>query len=314
MGENMSLKKQYLDIYESFYEIVEQDYLMSMRRIFEYPLTLKDIQLLFAIKTGKTKGMNYSSFLAQRIGSTHSTFSNHLKILERANIIKRYRDPDNYKHMLIELDVDGLKYYEQILSFYNGLLLYIKAHLSSLKLFELIKTITFISNTFSEDLPKISNPRMTFKPSFENIYEAFNRIYFFVFKRELEFLNFYDHNLGMTDLKLLSLTYIFEEIGLNQPSTLAEKTHMQFSTISSIVHQLHKNGYINRMEGKDDKRKLDIVLENHTTKIVEDFMRFRIALYEEVKSSVKTKQFDLVKKSYQLIKAYTIEYKIKARL
>jgi DNA-binding MarR family transcriptional regulator len=314
MDVNMNLKKQYLDIYESFYEIVEQDYLMSMRSSFEYPLTLKDIQLLFAIETSKKKSMNYSSYLAQRIGATHSTFSNHLKILERANIIKRYRDPNNYKHMLIELDVDGIKYYEQILSFYKGLLLYFKANLSSLQLLELIKTIIFISNTFSEDFPKIDKPSLTLVPSFENIYEAFNRIYFFIFKRELDFLNHYEHDLGMTDFKLLSLSYIFEEYGNNQPSALTEKTHMQFSTISSIVHQLHKNGYIRRIEGKEDKRKLDIVLEEHTIKIVEDFMRFRIRLHEEVQSSVKSKQFELIKKSYQLIKAYTIEYKNKARL
>jgi DNA-binding MarR family transcriptional regulator len=309
----MNLKNQYLVIYETFYEIVEQDYLMSMRNSFEYPLTLKDIQLLFAIETGKKKAMNYSSYLAHKIGATHSIFSNHLKILERAKIIRRYRDPNNYKHMLIDLEVVGIQYYEHLLNFYNGLILYFRDHFSNIQLLELIKTIIYISNTFSDDFPKIPKPTLTSIPSFEDIYEAFNRIYFFILKRELDFLNHYEHDLGMTDFKLLSLTHIFEENGNNQPSSLAEKTNMQFSTISSILHQLHQNGYIKRIEGKYDKRKLDIVLEDHTIQMVEDFMRFRIALHDEVKTSIKTKQFELIQKSYQFIKAYTHEFKIKAR-
>ena len=57
----MSIKQIYQPIYESFYEIVEQDYLMSLRSRFDYPLTLKDINLLFAIQKEKKAHLNFSS-------------------------------------------------------------------------------------------------------------------------------------------------------------------------------------------------------------------------------------------------------------
>lgn len=49
----MGLKENYKTIYESFYEVVEQDYLLSLRSQFEYSLSLKDINLLFAIQKEK---------------------------------------------------------------------------------------------------------------------------------------------------------------------------------------------------------------------------------------------------------------------
>ena len=87
---------------------------------------------------------------------------------------------------------------------------------------------------------------------------------------------------------------------------------MQFSTISSIIHQLDKDGFVKRTIGDEDKRKLNIVLETHTKKIVEDYMMFRIHLHDEIKTSVPSKQFELIKKAYQYIKDYTQEYKQKA--
>lgn len=309
----MSLKDRYLKIYESFYEVVEQDYLLSLRSQFEYPLTLKDINLLFAIQKEKKASMNYSSLLAKKIGATHSTFSNHLKILERAQIIKRYRDPSNYKHMLIDLDVNGVAYYDILIQFYQGLFNFFKKQFSNLKLLELIKTIIDISNTFSEAEPKLRKPSLMNIPSFDEIYEAFNRIYFYNFKQENDFLSHYELDIDLTDLKLLTLTYLFEEEGINQPSTLSEKTSMQFSTISSIIHQLDKDGFVKRTIGDEDKRKLNIVLEPHAKKIVEDYMSFRIRLHESIKSSVTPKQFGLIEKGYQYIKSYTYEYKNKAR-
>lgn len=309
----MSLKDRYLKIYESFYEVVEQDYLLSLRSQFEYPLTLKDINLLFAIQKEKKASMNYSSLLAKKIGATHSTFSNHLKILERAQIIKRYRDPSNYKHMLIDLDVNGVAYYDILIQFYQGLFNFFKKQFSNLKLLELIKTIIDISNTFSEAEPKLRKPSLMNIPSFDEIYEAFNRIYFYNFKQENDFLSHYELDIDLTDLKLLTLTYLFEEEGINQPSTLSEKTSMQFSTISSIIHQLDKDGFVKRTIGDEDKRKLNIVLEPHAKKIVEDYMNFRIRLHESIKSSVTPKQFELIEKGYQYIKSYTYEYKNKAR-
>ncbi len=309
----MSLKDRYLKIYESFYEVVEQDYLLSLRSQFEYPLTLKDINLLFAIQKEKKASMNYSSLLAKKIGTTHSTFSNHLKILERAQIIKRYRDPSNYKHMLIDLDVNGVACYDVLIQFYKGLFDFFKKQFSNLKLLELIKTIIDISNTFSEAEPKLRKPSLMNIPSFDEIYEAFNRIYFYNFNQENDFLSRYELDIDLTDLKLLTLTYLFEEEGLNQPSTLSEKTSMQFSTISSIIHQLDKDGFVKRTIGDEDKRKLNIVLEPHAKKIVEDYMNFRIRLHESIKSSVTPKQFGLIEKGYQYIKSYTHEYKNKAR-
>ena len=309
----MSLKDRYLQIYESFYEVVEQDYLLSLRSQFEYPLTLKDINLLFAIQKEKKASRNYSSLLAKKIGATHSTFSNHLKILERAKIIKRYRDPSNYKHMLIDLDVNGVAYYDILIQFYQGLFDFFKKQFSNLKLLELIKTIIHISNTFSEAEPKLNKPTLMNIPSFDEIYEAFNRIYFYNFKQENDFLSHYELDIDLTDLKLLTLTYLFEEEGLNQPSTLSEKTSMQFSTISSIIHQLDKDGFVKRTVGDEDKRKLNIVLEPHAIKIVEDYMSFRIHLHELIKASVNSKQFELIEKAYQYIKDYTKEYKNKAR-
>lgn len=309
----MSLKNNYLKIYESFYEVVEQDYLLSLRNQFDYPLTLKDINLLFAIQKEKKEYMNYSSLLAKKIGATHSTFSNHLKILERAKIIKRYRDPNNYKHMLIDLDVYGIKYYEILIQFYQGLFNFFKNKFSNLKLLELIKTIIHISNTFSEETPKLKKPSMLNIPSFDDIYEAFNRIYFYNFNQENDFLSHYELDIDLTDLKLLTLTHLFEEQGLNQPSTLSEKTSLQFSTISSIIHKLDKDGFVRRTVGEEDKRKLNIVLEPHAIKIVEDYMSFRIQLHESIKSSVTHKQFELIENGYQYIKSYTQEYKNKAR-
>lgn len=309
----MSIKKLYQPIYESFYEIVEQDYLMSLRSRFDYPLTLKDINLLFAIQKDKKEQLNFSSNLAKKIGATHSTFSNHLKILEKNKIIKRYRDPSNYKHMLIDLDDVGIAYYKILIEYYQGLLAYIKSSFSNLKLLELLKVIIHISNTFSEETPKLKTPNLLNLPSFETIYDAFNRIYFYHFKRETSFLQTYELDLDLTELKLLTLSYIFEEEGLNQPSSLNEKTSMQFSTISSIIHKLDKEGFIHREVGKIDKRKLDIILKPHTIKIVEDYMSFRIDIYEEMRQSVSQKQFDLIEQTYQLIKKYTEIYKNKAR-
>jgi len=310
----MSIKQIYQPIYESFYEIVEQDYLMSLRSRFDYPLTLKDINLLFAIQKEKKAHLNFSSNLAKKIGATHSTFSNHLKILERNKIIKRYRDPSNYKHMLIDLDESGILHYDILIEYYQGLLSYIKSSYSNLKLLELMKVIIHISNTFSEEIPKLKSPSVLNLPSFETIYEAFNRIYFYHFKKEASFLQMYELDLDLTELKLLTLSYIFEEAGLNQPSALNEKTSMQFSTISSIIHKLDKEGFIQREVGKMDKRKLDIILKPHTIKIVEDYMLFRIDTYHEIKQSVTQKQFDLIENTYQLIKKYTEIYKNKARL
>lgn len=310
----MSLKNIYLQIYESFYEVVEQDYLLSLRSQFEYPLTLKDINLLFAIQKEKKESMNYSSLLAKKIGATHSTFSNHLKILERAKIIKRYRDSSNYKHMLIDLDVNGIYYYKILIEFYQGLFDYFKSKFSNLKLLELIKIIIHISNTFSEAEPKLKKPTLLNIPSFDVIYEAFNRIYFYNFNQENDFLTHYELDIDLIDLKLLTLTYLFEGEGLNQPSTLSEKTAMQFSTISSIIHQLDKEGFVKRTVGDVDKRKLNIELEPHARRIVEDYMTFRIHLHESIKASVTSKQFELIEKGYQYIKNYTKEYKNKARL
>ena len=309
----MGLKENYITIYESFYEVVEQDYLLSLRSQFEYSLSLKDINLLFAIQKEKKDFRNYSSLLAKKIGATHSTFSNHLKILERYKIIRRYRDPSNYKHMLIDLDLNGIAYYEILIQFYQGLFEYFKTKFSNLKLLDLIKTIIHISNTFSEEEPKLKKPSILNIPSFNDIYEAFNRIYFYNFNQENDFLTHYELDIDLTDLKLLTLTYLYEEEGLNQPSTLSEKTSMQFSTISSIIHQLDKDGFVKRTIGDVDKRKLNIVLETHTKKIVEDYMMFRIHLHEEIKTSVPSKQFELIKKAYQYIKDYTQEYKQKAR-
>ena len=310
----MSLKNTYKYIYETFYEIVEQDYLLSLRSHFDYPLTLKDINLLFAIQKEKKDNQHYSSLLAKKIGMTHSTFSNHLKILERAKIIKRYRDPHNYKHMLIDLDSQGEHYYAMLIEFYQGLLQYFKNEFPSLKLLELVKTIIQISNTFSDELPKLKKPSILSIPSFETIYEAFNRIYFYNYKQENDFLIHYELDIDLTELKLLTLTYLFEEDGLHQPSTLSEKTSMQFSTVSSIIHKLDKEGFIRRTIGLEDKRKLNIELEPHTIKIVEDYMNFRIHLYESIKNTVTKKQFDLIEKAYQHIKKYTQSYKNKARL
>ena len=55
----MGLKENYKTIYESFYEVVEQDYLLSLRSQFEYSLSLKDINLLFAIQKEKKDFRNY---------------------------------------------------------------------------------------------------------------------------------------------------------------------------------------------------------------------------------------------------------------
>jgi DNA-binding MarR family transcriptional regulator len=182
-----------------------------------------------------------------------------------------------------------------------------------LKLLELLKVIIHISNTFSDETPKLKTPNILNLPSFETIYEAFNRIYFYHFKSETSFLQTYELDLDLTELKLLTLSYIFEEEGFNQPSSLNEKTSMQFSTISSIIHKLDKEGFIYREVGKVDKRKLDIILKPHTIKIVEDYMSFRIDTYGKMKQAVTQKQFDLIEQTYQFIKKYTEIYKKKAR-
>ncbi len=153
--------------------------------------------------------------------------------------------------MLIDLDESGILHYDILIEYYQGLLSYIKSSYSNLKLLELMKVIIHISNTFSEEIPKLKSPSILNLPSFETIYEAFNRIYFYHFKKEASFLQMYELDLDLTELKLLTLSYIFEEAGLNQPSALNEKHLYNFHDII-IIHKLDK-GFIQREVGKMDK-------------------------------------------------------------
>lgn len=298
---------EYQHILENFYNIAEQDYLLSVSQAFNQSLRLKDIHLIMKVEKLRHNNQNFSTILADATMSSKSTFSNYLNVAEKNHWIKRHRDPENYKRMRIELDSEGLKIHAYVMKYYQALYEFLVKELSPLKLLTISKAILTISNIFSKEMPQFKVGLLT-KPNFDDLVLALDRIFFALHAKELDFIEEHALDLSFTDLKVLSSIEILSVTHLNQPKSISTYSRVQFSTLSSILKQLEKKGYVTRQEDSSDHRVLRALNTEIAKAISNDYMQLRLSIHDTYKQAMTEDQYQLLMEAFKKIKQFSNHY------
>lgn len=304
----MDLIKKYEDVYENFYKIVELSHLETLKKLFDIPIRLKDIHLVFKVHNMTQKDMNFSSRIAEATMMSRSIFSNYLLYAEKLKLVKRYRDQQSYKNMRVELDEVGLYVYEQVMLYYRGLYEHLKKNLKNNDLLQTVQTVYKISNFLSSETPAFKTNILQMPKKLDTLIEAFDRIFFHMHKHELNFIREYELNVSILELHVLTYIEILTSHQMNQPKHLSEISHIHFSTISSMLKSLEKKGYVTREPNISDKRIINMKLTEVTTHIVHDFMKLRIHKHEAIQHELSKKAYTKMVDAYQLLQSYTESY------
>ena len=301
----------YKKVLESFYQVAEQDYLISVSQSFSHAIRLKDIHLVLMVEKFKKEDKNFSTLLAEASMSSKSTFSNYLSVAEKNKFISRYRDHTNYKKMRIVLDTEGEKLHRYVMQYYSDLYTFLKKSLDPLSLLSMAKSILLISNLFSTDEPKFKIHVLK-APSFDDLVKALDRIFFSMHAKELEFIDSNTLDVSFTDLKVLSVIEILALSNQNKPKEIAEYAKIQFSTLSSILKNLEKKQYIRREESSEDHRVLKAFVLPVGQSISKDYMEVRLNIHNDIKENIKARNYEIMIEAFKLIKKFSNDYNKKS--
>ena len=304
----MEVIQQYEAIYEQFYKIVELSHLETIKKLFDVPIRLKDIHLVFKVHQMSKEGTNFSAKIAEATMMSRSIFSNYLLYAEKMKLIKRYRDEQSYKYMRVELDELGQHVYDQVMTYYRGLYNYLKDNLKTTELLQTIQTTYIISNLLSDEKPTFKTNKFQMPKTLDALIKAFDRIFFYMHKLELSFIKDYELNASITELHVMTFIDVLTYHQLNQPKHLSEKSMLHFSTISSMLKSLEKKGYVFRQPNELDKRIINMNLTKTTTNIVRDFMKLRIEQHQFIQNHLTKKAYTKMVHAYELLQSYTESY------
>lgn len=298
----------YKALYQTFYRIIEMNHLDSIKNRFDVSLRLKDIHLVFKVAEMTASNNNFSAKIANATRMSRSIFSNYLTYAEKMTLIKRFRDEENYKNMRIELGDLGFQVYKEVMTYYNAFYEHLKQTYSSSELLLTLQTIYKSSNFLSDENPKFKTNVLTMPKTLEAMIKAFDRVFFSMHDRELEFIKMYDLNVSFNDLRVLSTIEILQLQNENQPKYISDMTHLHFSTISSMLKSLKKKSLITRSENEDDRRVSNIYLTPVAKKIVSDYMDVRISIHDEIKAHLSKKAYTQIVHAFNELKVFTNNY------
>lgn len=304
----MSIVQTYVNIYYQFYDIIEKNHIEAVKSLLEEPIRLKDIHLVFKVHALEKIDENFSSKIADATHKSHSIFSNYLKYAEKMRLIKRYRDPKSYKNMRVELDTYGEAVYTHMITYYRSLYTYFSKELSKRELATLVQSVYIISNALSKETPEFKTSVFNMPKSLESLVEAFDRIFFAIHEHENMFIEQYQLDLSILDLKVLSILKILELTGNNQPKNVSSMTHIHFSTISSMFKTLVKKGYLERQLDSEDRRKINASLTQVVSPIIDDYMTLRIDIVTQIESLLTKKAYATLTHAFDLLKSFTEMY------
>ena len=304
----MNQIKTYEKIYEQFYQIVEMSHLETIKSIFDVPIRLKDIHLVFKVVEMMKTNTNFSTKIAEATRMSRSIFSNYLLYAEKLKLITRYRDPGNYKNMRIELGDMGKSIYEEVMRYYVALYDDLKQTFKTTELLLTVQSIYKTSNLLSDEIPKFKTNLITMSKTLDTLIQAFDRVFFYMHDEETKFIHDYDLNLTIIDLRVLTFIELLSKNKRNQPKHISEKAHLHFSTISSMMKSLEKKGFISRKQNQKDKRAFDIFLTPVAKKIVSDYMELRIDIHDRFEQHLTKKAYTQVVHAFERLRVFTSKY------
>ena len=304
----MEQTKKYIQLYEKFYQIVEMSHLETIKLIFDVPIRLKDIHLVFKVAEMTEANNNFSTKIAEATRMSRSIFSNYLIYAEKMKLIKRYRDPESYKNMRIELDVLGIQVYEAVMEYYHALYDHLRSTNKSTDLLLTIQAIYKTSNLLSFERPQFKTNVLTMSKSLDTLTKAFDRVFFYMHDQELQFIRDYDLNLSIIDLRVLSFIDMLSLTKHNQPKYITEKSRIHFSTISSMLKVLEKKDYILRKQNQEDKRAFDIFLTKMAKNIVNDYMTLRMTIHDNIQNHLSKKAYTQIVYAFENLQTFTESY------
>lgn len=292
-------------INDEYYYIIEYYHFQVLKSMMPSELSLRDTYTLFVIQQQQKLQQNTSTTIAKLIGMSNSSFSNHLRILERVGVVKRHRDAVNRKMMVVELTKLGKDLHSRHMKYFKELFIFIHSKLGLKGDVKLLQAILMIANHISDEPPltaKLYQPRLFI----DHLVKALTRIFFYVSGEEAAMLDRQPVRLSIRESRFLEAVYEFSLMKQATPTIVANYLGHPMSTVTSLVNVLEHKGMLAREENEGDRRRYDLVIQPEALPYIKSYMEFRVQLSKVLFAAVDAKTLDVVKSFFSGVKEYSI--------
>ena len=301
------LLQTFKKINDEYYYIIEYYHFQVLKSMMPSELSLRDTYTLFVIQQQQKLQQNTSTTIAKLIGMSNSSFSNHLRVLERVGVVHRYRDAVNRKMMVVELTKKGKDLHAQHMTYFKDLFSYIHSKIGIQGDVKLLQTVLLIANHISPEPPltaKLYQPRLFI----DHLVKASTRIFFYISGEENEMLEALPIRLSLRESRFLQAVYEFSLRQEATPTIIANYLDHPMSTVTSLVNSLEDKGMLERAENELDRRRYDLVIKPQALEYVKAFMEFRVKLSKILFAVVDKKTLDVVKQFFVGVKEFSIQH------
>ena len=276
-----TLRSAFREVNDHYYMVIEYYHFQVLKSLLPSDMSLRDIFTIFVIHQQQKIQQNTSTTIAKLVGMSNSSFSNHLRIMEKNGVVQRHRDDVNRKLMVIELTPQGNKLHKSLMQYFKDLFVYIHKKIGLKGDVELLKAVLLVSNQLSNEPPltaKLLQPKLFL----DQVFKGLTRIFFYFSGEEQLFLERLPMAMTMREARFLQAIEEYSLLDQATPSFLANLLGHPMSTVTSLINALEKKKLVRRIEDHEDRRRYKLMLEYSALAVVESYMQFRVSMRDHI--------------------------------
>lgn len=300
------LLQDFRQINDEYYYVIEYYLFQLLKVILTSDLSLRDSYTIFVIHQQQKLQQNTSTTIAKLVGMSPSSFSNHLRILEKNKVIIRHRDEVNRKLMVIELTAKGRELHKSMMNYFRDLFFHIHSKIGLQGDVKLLQTVLLVANHVSDEPPltaKLYQPRRYL----DHVIKGLVRLFFYFSSAEEVMLKQHKVVLTLREVRFLQAVYVISLETQATPTTIGQYLGHPMSTVTSLINSLSKKMMLERVENDQDRRRYDLVVTSKGIPYVESFMRFRVQISHVIFDILDEKHLAIVNTFVQGIKDFSME-------
>jgi DNA-binding MarR family transcriptional regulator len=294
---------KYIEINESTYEVTEVFYFNSLLRASNQQLPVKEFHLLSVIKMYSSNGLLTQKDVIDIYPIAANTLSNHLAMLEKRGFINRTSDPADKRSKLLEITQDGENLLKNTGEYYQGLIKFIRSNLSLKQLGNFISALNKINELIDPNHSPFTMINLFSRHN--DIQNTFTKLYFFVHKKEVNYIETHDFEYGHADVPIIIALFINTQIRKKTYTEIADCLKVPYQTLMSKVRKLEKSGHMIKIQEKDSHYHIFDQEKFHS---IEYFMMFRIVEYYNLVNRFSDKENELIQLLFKNLKEYSIKF------
>jgi DNA-binding MarR family transcriptional regulator len=290
----------YQEIRVLTYDIVENQFIASLKNRLPNHLTFKDMTVMYFIHQQCEAHTNTALEIAKALSMEKNTFSNRLKRLEKEGLIIKTSDPDDQRKVRVELSNQGFQSLNDYIDILNGFTTHLKKTFPPLERLRLAKAMAKSSNAITQKSPIQLSLLRPLKLK-NQIREILSRIYDDTIKEE-------EHHIERRHLDALIIELrVLIEIYLDPTATqksITETFKVTQSTLMSLMMRLEKRGWIVKKPDPSDKRVTQLYLTPIGHEEAKAFIKHRLMTQEKMVDALSPSEQAHIYKAFQTLKRY----------